>query len=415
MKIGVFTDMHLGNKQYGLLEREKDFYDQYLKAIDMFINADVDCVICAGDIFDKPRPSPQTLKVFIEGIRKLEQNDIRFFNIIGNHSIVQSNNFITPDEILEEVFPNESYTILDEENYCDGDVFICGLPYHFQFETDKLIERVGSLNQIAQDSDAHLKILVLHQSFKEYNGFPGEEFSINDIDISNFDLVICGHIHMSILTNINDSQVYLGPGSIERSSVAEARDEENQGKGIFLFDSEDFSINSINFVRIKSDRKFFIADGYINSEKDIEDLQNEIMQGIDGYKEKPILFLTVHDKTGSYMKLIDMTKDINDSCLTVNFNYIDENVQENYIDITSADMPTPQDVLKIALNPLDEKEVKLGLDVYEVLKNDGDAKKLLDDFLKERRESKRKQEQKNDEFYDQELEELIKYFDEQEE
>ena len=81
MKIGVITDMHLGLRQYGLSEREEDFYIQYNKAIDAFLDAGVDIVIIGGDIFDQPRPSPKSLQVFNEGISQLIDANINPKNV----------------------------------------------------------------------------------------------------------------------------------------------------------------------------------------------------------------------------------------------------------------------------------------------------------------------------------------------
>lgn len=415
MKIGVFTDMHLGNRQYGLEERENDFYSQYFKAIDLFIQNDVDCVICAGDVFDKSRPSPRSLKVFIEGVRKLEENSINFLNIIGNHSLIQSNDFITPDEILLEIFSDSSYILLDEQNtYATDEVFIAGLPYHFQFETENFLEKVKDLNNLAKKNSSKLSILVLHQSFQEYSGFPGEDMSIGDLDISNFDLIICGHIHSFVLAEITDNQIYLGPGSLERSSVAEARDEENQGKGIFIINTDNCNTDSImnNFVRIRSDRKFFISDMYMNSENDISEIKNEILDAVKECNVKPILFLTVHDKSNSYVRLMNFVKDLNEYCLTVHFNYFDESIQEELLLSSTEDMPTPAEALRIALNPLDEDERNLGLDLFNILKGDGNPQELLDSFLEKRKRAKLESDKKDEEFYDQDLKELIEYFEE---
>ena len=408
MKIGVFSDLHLGNRQYSLQEREDDFYCQYLRAIDEFVNQEVDCVICAGDVFDKPRPSPRSLDFFIKGLKKLEQNDILFLNIIGNHSIVQFHNFIMADEVVGEIFDDSFYILLDRDCFYDNnDVLICGLPYHFKFELDKLVDKVSSLNNIAENSLAKFKILVLHQSFKEYNGFPGEEFSIKDIDISNFDLIICGHIHARVLAEM-DKGIYLGAGSLERSSVAEAKDEENQGKGVYIIDTDN---SNINFVRIRSDRKFFISDMYMNEENEIREIENEIRECVQECEEKPVLFLTVHDKSGSYIRLMDMVKSLSDVCLTVNFNYFDESraVQE-IVDI-NGDMPTPLEALKLALNPLDEDEFNLGIDLYNLLKDGEDAKKLLDEFLEKR---KMERENRGNKYItdNDNLDEFIKYFEE---
>lgn len=398
MKIGVFGDLHLGNRQYGLSEREQDFYSQYLKAIDVFIEKKVDIVVCAGDVFDQARPSPKTLEVFSEGLKRLSEKNIEFYNIVGNHSMVQSKGFVTPDDFLKTFRSNDyKYFLLNKDFYFKNEeVFICGLPYYHNFQLDDLIEDVSFLNKQAKKEKGK-KILVLHQAFREYCGFTGEKLSINDIDISNFDIVICGHIHDTKITDINSDTVFLQPGSLERSSVAEARDEENQGKGVFVIDTQDFSLNSIanGFIRLKSLRKFLIADMYIKIEEEVEDIRKEILDEIKDCFLPPVLFLTVHDTSESFRRLMDLTKELKNDCLTVNFNYFDESKKDDFNIVgESGEIPSPREALKIALNPLDEDEARLGLDLYDNLKDNKDVSGILKEFeekLKKKNEGKYKE------------------------
>lgn len=408
MKIGIFSDLHLGLKQYGLKEREEDFYNQYQLAIDYFIKFNVDVVICAGDVFDVHRPSPYTLKIFVDGLKRLADAGIVFLNVVGNHSMIQREGFVTADAFLENSVMLQNYYLLNEEqSFITDDVFIGGLPFHYNYDLDSLQEKIKKLNEKAIFGT---NILVLHQSFKEFCGFTGEDFSINDIDVSNFDLVVCGHIHERLISDVGNF-VFLQPGSLERSSVAEARDEENQGKGIFIIDTNKSITGeqvSNSFIRLKSDRRFFISDMYLNNKDELKDMKNEILDGISDCVEPPILFLTVHDISDSFYQIVDMTKNLRDEFLTVNFNYMDENPEKfNKVITDSTDIPTPREALKIALNPLDEDQAKLALDLYDLLKDGKDASKLLEDFRKKHQtEYEPKQHIDEDE-----LNELIEYFE----
>lgn len=412
MKIGVFTDLHLGVRQYGLEEREEDFYSQYNKAIDAFISKDVDIVICAGDIFDQARPSPRALEVFAKGLQKLFEKDIQFFNIIGNHSMVQSKSFVTPDSFLATVQSDVQYFLLDKDfSFETDEVFVAGLPYYHNFQLDDLIKEVDELNSIAKNKKG-LKILVLHQAFREYCGFTGEKLSINDVNVSEFDLIICGHIHDTKIVEIDNNTIYLQPGSLERSSVAEARDEENQGKGIFIIDTNNFSIDSLanGFIRLKSPRKFLIADMYINETEEVFDIKSEILDEVKDCVVEPILFLTVHDTSQSFHQLMDLTKDLKKDCLTVHFNYFDESKKENdTIFKDTDDISTPRQALKIALNPMDDDEAQLGLDLYDNLRNDKDVSQILEDFLEKRRE-KNGHQVESKEYNEDEIREFEEFF-----
>ena len=290
-------------------------------------------------------------------------------------------------------------------------MFIAGLPYYFNYQLDDLINEIDNLNHIAGESDSQ-SILVLHQSFKEFCGFTGEKLSINDINVDNFDLIICGHIHEKKIIEVNNNTVYLQPGSLERLSVAEARDEEINGKGVFIFEGEDINIETISnaFLRLKSDRQFLISDMYMSNKDKIEEIRNEILEGVRYCRKPPIMFLNVHDSSKSFQQLIELTKDLKDDCLTVNFNYFDESVQESDFIIDNKDLPSAREVLRLALNPLEEDEAQLGLDLFDLLKDEKDASKLLEDFLDKKRK-KNVPEENVMSYQDDEINEIFEYFE----
>ena len=387
MKIGIGTDFHLGMRQYGLEEREYDFYAQYNDMIDLFIEQKVDVVIMGGDIFDQPRPSPKALGVFTEGLQRLIDNNIAITNVIGNHTMIQSHNFVTADEYIFRNIRDmgTGVVLLNYENGIqytvdiDG-VQIYGLPFHFEYELDEFIHKVNELNEYAKKDD--VSILVLHQSFKEFCGFTGESLSIYDIDVSNFDLIVCGHIHERKLFELDNGTVFLQPGSLERLSVAEARDEENYGKGVYIIDTDDMDIMSIanGFYRMKCERPFLISDMYIRNASEIEDMKREVLDEVHKYSLSPILFLTVHDTSNSFLQINDLVKDFKEDFLTVRLNYFDESQNLAEFSLDSQNLPTVKGVLKLAFNPLDEHQAQLGLDIYDNLKEGKDITELLNDF-----------------------------------
>ena len=104
MKIGIISDLHLGKRNYGIIELENDFYTQYHKNIQELIKNKVNTVIIAGDIFDTPKPSALAISQFQEGIRQLNKNNINVLNIIGNHTMLQTPHHIPADELFTNEF-----------------------------------------------------------------------------------------------------------------------------------------------------------------------------------------------------------------------------------------------------------------------------------------------------------------------
>lgn len=379
MKIGIGTDFHLGLRQYGLTEREEDFYTQYNTMIDIFIKEKVDMVIMGGDIFDQARPSPKAMDVFTKGLQNLVGHQIDVINVIGNHAMIQAKGFVTADEYI---FGNTVLaTLLNNKTFMKkDDVAIFGLPFYFNYDLNNFIKDVNELNDIAKDCDK--SILVLHQSFKEFCGFTGESLSINDIDTSNFDLIICGHIHERKLTDLDDGTIFLQPGSLERSNVAEARDEEVNGKGVYIIDTDKMDLESVanSFCRIKSPRPFLIADMYIGEKSEVDEMKEEILTDARKYSEPPVLFLTVHDTSNSFHRITEITKEFKSDFLTVRLSYFDESQEQIDLILDTKDVPTARGVLKLALNPLSEEQAQLGLDIFDNLKDGKDISGLLNDF-----------------------------------
>lgn len=50
MKFAHLSDTHLGYRQYGLIEREDDFYNVFNEIVDKIIDERVDFVIHSGDL-----------------------------------------------------------------------------------------------------------------------------------------------------------------------------------------------------------------------------------------------------------------------------------------------------------------------------------------------------------------------------
>lgn len=79
------SDTHLGNRQYGSDTRRDDFTNAFESAIDLAIDNNVDAVIHTGDLFHRRTPSLPVVTDCINVLRKLENEDIPFYGIVGNH------------------------------------------------------------------------------------------------------------------------------------------------------------------------------------------------------------------------------------------------------------------------------------------------------------------------------------------
>lgn len=80
MKILHVSDAHLGRAQYGLPEREDDYYKAFREGLMRGKTADV--VLITGDVFDSRRPSTRAMLRFVEAV---EEVGLPVYVIGGNH------------------------------------------------------------------------------------------------------------------------------------------------------------------------------------------------------------------------------------------------------------------------------------------------------------------------------------------
>ncbi|MCB0071192.1 MAG: DNA repair exonuclease [Caldilineaceae bacterium] len=80
-----FADVHLGFRQYNQSERYNDFARAYLAVIQAAIDAQVDFVILAGDLFEKRSIDALTLNQAMRGLERLAEAGIPVIAVEGNH------------------------------------------------------------------------------------------------------------------------------------------------------------------------------------------------------------------------------------------------------------------------------------------------------------------------------------------
>jgi len=381
MKIGIMSDLHLGYRQYGLREREKDFYIRYRDYISQCIEENCDIVIIAGDIFHTHRPSPEAINIFLHGIQSLNKHNIEVMNIVGNHTQLQVKDHFEADYL----FSMYNYTVLDESTsrQIDGCLF-CGLPYHPNHNLGEFKAKVADFNNEAKEYNQ--AILVIHQEFQEYCGFTDVVMSIHDIEIDNFDYVICGHIHSRKTDQIGKTH-FIQPGSLERLNTKEAFDESIEGKGLYLIDPQDDEFDD-QFVRIENFRKIFSEEIVLTDDSKKNNLLfGALQEKISEYEDdQPMLSLKIYDKFGYLDLCKDWEKKLSDITLITRMTYFSKNdiqVTESVID--KEDL-TPLGGLKKAVKDWKDHEAELALGLYHKLSSHdsevvASAQQLSDEYL----------------------------------
>ncbi|MDR3222477.1 MAG: DNA repair exonuclease [Methanobrevibacter sp.] len=375
MKFAHIADSHLGFRQYGLYQREEDFFDVFRRNIDKIINKKVDFVIHSGDLFHMPKPSPKSLLVFQEELLKLREADIDVFAIAGNHDTVMRKDALPP-QILSK---NLGLKLISPKNpyYSYENVFIGGFPYQSKPYKSNLIDAFKLLSQEAEKYEK--RILVSHQGIDKYIPFA---FELEMADIpQNFNYYACGHVHGRIVDDFGNGKLVY-PGSTEICRKSEIKDYQKNGKGFYIVDiSKD--ILEIEKIDVKPRRESIIKNiAYPNLNQDISNLKEKI----GSLDEKPILHLRVE---GGNFNRSDVFEKINTELGDLTLSIKPDFKIEPLIKTSEAmDLSTlsPKKLLINGLLEYDNEDINdLAINLLDNLSKDKieDAERLVERFYKE--------------------------------
>jgi DNA repair exonuclease SbcCD nuclease subunit len=294
------SDTHLGASNFKLAEREKDFEKVFSQAISFALDQKVDFVIHSGDLFDRAKPSMQTLLFAIEELKRLKEGGIPFLIVPGSHDLGVEGTMIS---ILEKV---GLLTNLGDERFLEekdgrillkgekiGQVFICGLAG----KRAGIRETYSCLQPLIQESN--FRIFLFHHIVSLV---PGTEL-FADIELDSlpqgFDYYAGGHWHSKFLTQRGDSLIAY-PGSSEYTNLSEM--EKDEEKGFFFFEEG-------NLKWVKLDTRQIIIKKVDCNNLSPEEVTKICLQKIVPGKEGAILIFKLIGRLGRGMKSeIDRTK-----------------------------------------------------------------------------------------------------------
>ncbi|MDD3466195.1 MAG: exonuclease SbcCD subunit D [Campylobacterales bacterium] len=229
MKLVHFSDTHLGFNdldivnEYGVNQREVDFYEAFAQAVDKILDIAPDYVLHTGDLFHRPHPSNRAISFCLSQLKRLSAAKIKTIIIAGNHSTPRtksSSPILAALRSLDFVYPvfDERY----ESIAFDDIVFHC-IP-HIHDEA-KNLEAIDECEAVIDTSKRN--IMLLHCSvgnaymMEEY----GERVYPKDKEylFERMDYVALGHWHGFGKVGKHDNVFY--SGSTERTSGADARNE----------------------------------------------------------------------------------------------------------------------------------------------------------------------------------------------
>lgn len=311
MQFAHLADTHMGYRQYGLVERENDFFEVFEQAIDEIISEKPDFVVHSGDLFEYSRPPTKALLTAQKGILKLKEENIPIYAIAGNHDVVMRKNALPPQILYKDfglklISPNNPF-------YIEKDVFIGGAPYASKYHSKQLIERLRNIEE--SSIDYKKRILVLHQGIDRY--IPYEyEIKIGDVPQS-FNYCAFGHIHERVIDDFGEGKLAY-PGSTEIWRSNELEGYKKNGKGFYLVDISG-DMPEIENINLELPREFIKENiAYIKLQEEL----SRIREYIHTMNRKPILMVTVEGGNFSRSEVYEtLNGSLSDSCLALRSNY----------------------------------------------------------------------------------------------
>ena len=267
------SDTHLGNRQYGSDVRKDDMAKAFDQAIEIAVDENVDAVIHTGDLFDSRTPSLPEVTRCIQTLRKLDEADIPFYGIVGNHDRKMDEQWL---DLIRETGTAERLS--REPTMIGGDVAIYGIDsvtkpsWH---STDFTLER-------PEDSDT-FTLLCMHQLLAP--PIPGSDDFMSDhsaeevLDRVGIDLdaLALGDYHKPEEDVVDGVPVWYA-GSTERCSLSE-----EEPRSVSLLKIEDGTIrrrkrelDTREFAPISIEFSEGDAHGRLNDVLDQYDLENRV-------------------------------------------------------------------------------------------------------------------------------------------
>lgn len=267
IKVLHFADLHLGVESYGRIDpatglssRFLDFRNALREVVDCALENEVDLVLFCGDAYKSRNPSQTQQREFAREIRRLTENGIPVFLLIGNHDLPTAIGRATTVEIFNTLAIRNIFVSAEPEMHRietrHGSLQLISLPWTKpgsilteearDLPLEKLNEKLGEfinskLKRLTHLADPNLPtILAGHFSLStaslgsERGLILGKEPVLPQSSLTGpeFDYVALGHIHKPQILSLNPPIVY--SGSLQPIDF----NDEGEKKGFYLVELE---------------------------------------------------------------------------------------------------------------------------------------------------------------------------------
>jgi exonuclease SbcD len=316
VRIAHLADTHIGMENYGrinpetgLNQRLHDFLNSLDQALDAAVEADVDLVVFAGDIYKTRDPTPTHQREFARRVRNLTQRGIQVVLVAGNHDIPLSAGRASSVDIFRALeVPGVTVARTLRTHVIDtpraGPVQVVAFPWAVRSlvlaQPEFKNHSIAELNQImieltrdrlrveADQLNAELPAIVVGHAHL-FGARIGTErlltmgsdpmYDLQTFDLPHVDFVALGHIHKHQALSYASPQVVYA-GSIDRVDFGE----EGEDKGWVYIEIAEKGRADWDFRRVKA-RPFVTVDIVVESENATEDVVRAIARDAERLRD----------------------------------------------------------------------------------------------------------------------------------
>lgn len=221
MKILHTSDLHIG-KYIGTYDLKEDTEYVLNQVVDTTIRERVEVVLISGDVFDRPNPSEEAIKMYVSFLKALLDKNIKVIAISGNHDsgirLSAYKDILGKGYFVEGEFNSPMRKVSLNDEY--GPVNFYMLPFFTPFIVKSNLKLEKGLENYDLAMDEIIKrenidtsqrnIILAHQfvagfkfggSEEDFSYSNGDEKNVAGVGIisldkfQNFDYVALGHIH----------------------------------------------------------------------------------------------------------------------------------------------------------------------------------------------------------------------------
>ena len=221
MKILHTSDLHIG-KYIGTYDLKEDTEYVLNQVVDTAIRERVEVVLISGDVFDRPNPSEEAIKMYVSFLKALLDKNIKVITISGNHDsgirLSAYKDILGKGYFVEGEFNSPMRKVSLNDEY--GPVNFYMLPFFTPFVVKSNLKLEKGLENYDLAMDEIIKrenidtsqrnIILAHQfvagfkfggSEEDFSYSNGDEKNVAGVGIisldkfQNFDYVALGHIH----------------------------------------------------------------------------------------------------------------------------------------------------------------------------------------------------------------------------